>query len=152
MNLNVEYRQGNVSYASLVDASNNDEDIAKTLIREGHLLLDNRREKKLQKLVRRLLKHFTLNRLINAVRVLYLPTVVKVTRSESVAVHSILTIFSDKTDFYTITINCYMCWLMIKPSWQCSVSKCGDKCYIHFLIMYYEISYLTIFISKICIQ
>jgi len=60
LNLNVEYRQGNVSYATLVDASNNDEDIAKMLIREGHLLLDNRREKKLQKLVRRLLKHFTL--------------------------------------------------------------------------------------------
>ena len=55
LNLNVEYRQGNVLYATLVDTSNNDEDIAKALIREGHLLLENRREKKLQKLVRRLL-------------------------------------------------------------------------------------------------
>jgi hypothetical protein len=59
LDLNIEYRQGNVPYATLVDTSNNDEDIAKTLIREGHLLLENRREKKLQKLVRGLLKHFT---------------------------------------------------------------------------------------------
>jgi staphylococcal nuclease domain-containing protein 1 len=59
-NLNVEYRQGNFSYATLVDTSNSDEDIAKTLIRDGLLLLENRREKKLQKLVRRLLKHFIL--------------------------------------------------------------------------------------------
>lgn len=59
-NLNVEYRQGTVSYATLVDTSNNDGDVAKSLIREGLLLLENRREKKLQKLVRRLLKHFTL--------------------------------------------------------------------------------------------
>lgn len=59
LNLNVEYRQGNISYATLVDTSNNDEDIAKTLIRDGLLLLENRREKKLQKLVRRMLKHFT---------------------------------------------------------------------------------------------
>lgn len=51
LNLNVEYRQGNVSYATLVDASNNDEDIAKTLIRDGLLMVENRREKKLQKLV-----------------------------------------------------------------------------------------------------
>jgi len=60
LNLNVEYRQGNISYATLVDNSNNDEDIAKTLIREGLLLLESRRERKLQKLVRRLLQHFTL--------------------------------------------------------------------------------------------
>jgi staphylococcal nuclease domain-containing protein 1 len=51
LNLNVEYRQGNISYATLVDNSNNDEDIAKTLIREGLLLLESRRERKLQKLV-----------------------------------------------------------------------------------------------------
>jgi len=51
LNLNVEYRQGTVPYASLIDTSNNDEDIAKTLIRDGLLLLENRREKKLQKLV-----------------------------------------------------------------------------------------------------
>jgi staphylococcal nuclease domain-containing protein 1 len=59
LNLNVEYRQANISYVTLVDTINNDEDIAKTLIREGLLLLENRREKKLQKLVRRLPKHFT---------------------------------------------------------------------------------------------
>ena len=59
LSLNVEYRQGNVSYATLVDTMNNDEDIAKALIHDGLLLLENRREKKLQKLVRRLLKHFT---------------------------------------------------------------------------------------------
>lgn len=59
LDLNIEYRQGNVPYATLVDTSSNDEDIAKTLIRDGHLLLENRREKKLQKLVRGLLKHFT---------------------------------------------------------------------------------------------
>lgn len=52
LNLNVEYRQGNVSYATLVDAANNDEDIAKTLILEGLLMFENRREKRLQKLVR----------------------------------------------------------------------------------------------------
>jgi staphylococcal nuclease domain-containing protein 1 len=55
LNLNVEYRQGNVSYATLVDTGNSDEDIAKALIRDGLLLLENRRERKLQKLVRRLL-------------------------------------------------------------------------------------------------
>jgi hypothetical protein len=52
LNLNVEYRQGNVSYATLVDTTNNDEDIAKTLIHDGHLMCENRREKRLQKLVR----------------------------------------------------------------------------------------------------
>jgi hypothetical protein len=52
LNLNVEYRQGNVSYATLVDAASNDEDIAKTLILEGLLMFENRREKRLQKLVR----------------------------------------------------------------------------------------------------
>lgn len=51
LNLNVEYRQGNVSYATLVDTANNDEDIAKTLILEGLLMFENRREKRLQKLV-----------------------------------------------------------------------------------------------------
>jgi hypothetical protein len=60
LNLNVEYRQGNISYATLVDTSNNDEDIAKTVIREGLLMVENRREKKLQKLVRRTLIRFTL--------------------------------------------------------------------------------------------
>jgi len=50
-NLNVEYRQGTVSYATLVDTSNDDGDVAKSLIRDGLLLLENRREKKLQKLV-----------------------------------------------------------------------------------------------------
>jgi staphylococcal nuclease domain-containing protein 1 len=59
LDLNIEYRQGNVPYATLVDTGSNDEDIAKTLIREGLLLLENRREKKLQKLVRGLPKHFT---------------------------------------------------------------------------------------------
>jgi hypothetical protein len=53
LNLNVEYRQGNISYATLVDPTNNDEDIAKTLILEGLLMCENRREKRLQKLVRR---------------------------------------------------------------------------------------------------
>lgn len=51
LNLNVEYRQGTLSYATLVDPSSNDEDIAKTLILEGLLLCENRREKRLQKLV-----------------------------------------------------------------------------------------------------
>lgn len=53
LNLNVEYRQGNVSYATLVDITNNDEDIAKNLIHEGLLMCENRKEKRLQKLVRR---------------------------------------------------------------------------------------------------
>jgi hypothetical protein len=53
LNLNVEYRQGNVAYATLVDTANNDEDIAKTLIQEGLLMFENRREKRLQKLVRK---------------------------------------------------------------------------------------------------
>jgi hypothetical protein len=115
-NLNIEYRQGNVPYATLVDASNNDGDVAKGLIREGYLMLENRREKKLQKLVRRLLKHFTLNHVINGVTVLYLPTNVKVARSKSAAIRFIVTVCSDETDFYVITVKCYMCWLMIKPS------------------------------------
>lgn len=51
LNLNIEYRLGNVSYATLVDPTNNDEDIAKTLILEGLLLFENRTEKRLQKLV-----------------------------------------------------------------------------------------------------
>jgi staphylococcal nuclease domain-containing protein 1 len=55
LNLNIEFRQGNISYATLVDTAHNDEDIAKSLIREGLLMLENRREKKLQKLVRRTL-------------------------------------------------------------------------------------------------
>jgi hypothetical protein len=59
LSLNVEYRLGTVSYATLVDTTKNDEDIAKTLILEGLLLFENRREKKLQKLVRRTLMHFT---------------------------------------------------------------------------------------------
>jgi hypothetical protein len=108
LNLNIEYRQGNVSYATLVDTSNSDEDIAKSLIREGLLLLENRREKKLQKLVRRLLKYFYIYHLINTVTVLYLPTNLKVRRSKSVAIRSVLTIFSDETDFYVTTIKCYM--------------------------------------------
>jgi hypothetical protein len=62
-NLNVEYRQGTISYATLVDTANNDEDIAKTLIRDGLLMFENRREKKLQKLVRRTLMNFTLTSL-----------------------------------------------------------------------------------------
>jgi hypothetical protein len=53
LNLNVEYRQGNVSYATLVHTTNNDEDIAKTLIHDGLLMYENRREKRLQKLVMR---------------------------------------------------------------------------------------------------
>jgi hypothetical protein len=53
LNLNVEYRQGNVSYATLIDTTNNDEDIAKTLILDGLLMFENRKEKRLQKLVRR---------------------------------------------------------------------------------------------------
>jgi hypothetical protein len=55
LKLNVEYREGNVLYATLVDPSNDDEDIAKTLIRDGHLMVENRKEKRLQKLVRRTL-------------------------------------------------------------------------------------------------
>ncbi|PNF41236.1 hypothetical protein B7P43_G01504 [Cryptotermes secundus] len=51
LNLNVEYRQGNVSYATLVDITNNDEDIAKKLIHEGLLMCENRKEKRLQKLM-----------------------------------------------------------------------------------------------------
>ncbi|PSN44950.1 Nuclease domain-containing protein 1 [Blattella germanica] len=51
LNLNVEYRVGSLSYATLVDPSSSDEDIAKTLILEGLLLCENRREKRLQKLV-----------------------------------------------------------------------------------------------------
>jgi staphylococcal nuclease domain-containing protein 1 len=55
LNLNVEFRQGNISYVTLVDTTQNDEDVAKSLIRDGLLMLENRREKKLQKLVRRML-------------------------------------------------------------------------------------------------
>ncbi|XP_021917779.1 staphylococcal nuclease domain-containing protein 1 isoform X1 [Zootermopsis nevadensis] len=51
LNMNIEYRLGNVSYATLVDPANNDEDIAKTLILEGLILFENRTEKRLQKLV-----------------------------------------------------------------------------------------------------
>ncbi|KAJ9587387.1 hypothetical protein L9F63_019088 [Diploptera punctata] len=51
LNLNVEYRVGTLSYATLVDPSSNDDDIAKTLIVDGLLLCENRREKRLQKLV-----------------------------------------------------------------------------------------------------
>jgi hypothetical protein len=52
LNLNVEYRVGNVSYVTLVDTTNN-EDIARNLILDGFLMLDNRKEKRLQKLVSR---------------------------------------------------------------------------------------------------
>jgi hypothetical protein len=55
LNLNVEIRQGTVSYVTLVDPAHNDDDIAKSLIRDGLLMLEHRREKKLQKLVRRML-------------------------------------------------------------------------------------------------
>ena len=53
-NLNVEYRVGNISYATLVDPNDNDEDVGKMLIREGLLLCEKRREKRLQKLVSKL--------------------------------------------------------------------------------------------------
>lgn len=63
LNLNVEYKQGNVLYATLVNTTNNDEDIAKTLILEGLLMFENRREKRLQKLVRRSHMQLTLTAL-----------------------------------------------------------------------------------------
>nr|QBI71280.1 ebna2 binding protein P100 [Orthoderella ornata] len=51
LNLNIEYRVGNLPYATLIDPNHDDEDIAKTLITEGYLLVENRREKRLQRLV-----------------------------------------------------------------------------------------------------
>nr|QBI71281.1 ebna2 binding protein P100 [Thermobia domestica] len=50
LQLNVEYRAGGVPYASLRD-SETKEDIAQNLIKDGLLLVENRREKRLQKLI-----------------------------------------------------------------------------------------------------
>jgi staphylococcal nuclease domain-containing protein 1 len=63
LNLNVEYKHGNVSYATLVNTTNNDEDIAKTLILEGLLMVESRKEKKMQKLVRKAHMQFALTAL-----------------------------------------------------------------------------------------
>jgi hypothetical protein len=56
LNLNVEYRLGNVPYVTLINPTNNDGDIAKSLILEGLLLFENRTEKRLQKLVSRTIR------------------------------------------------------------------------------------------------
>lgn len=50
VNLNVEYKLNNVAYASLHDQSTN-ADIGKNLIADGLLLVEKRRERKLQQLV-----------------------------------------------------------------------------------------------------
>nr|QBI71279.1 ebna2 binding protein P100 [Nicoletia phytophila] len=48
--LNVEYQVSGVPHVTLVDSENN-EDIGQNLVRDGLLLIDNRREKRLQKLL-----------------------------------------------------------------------------------------------------
>lgn len=55
-NLNVEYRVNNFPYASLVDPKT-EEDVAKSLISEGFLLVEKRKENRLQKMVRIKIKY-----------------------------------------------------------------------------------------------
>ncbi|XP_049829315.1 staphylococcal nuclease domain-containing protein 1 [Schistocerca gregaria] len=49
--LNIEYRIGNLPHVTLVEVNDHEEDIVKNLIKDGLLLVDIRREKRLQKLV-----------------------------------------------------------------------------------------------------
>lgn len=50
LKLNVEYRNGTLGHATLADPTT-DEDVVKTLIADGLLLVEKRREKRLLKLV-----------------------------------------------------------------------------------------------------
>uniref|UniRef100_A0A1B6ECM6 Staphylococcal nuclease domain-containing protein 1 n=1 Tax=Clastoptera arizonana TaxID=38151 RepID=A0A1B6ECM6_9HEMI len=50
LNLNVEYKVGNLGYVTLVDASTN-VDIVKELVSDGLLLVEKRRDRRLQKLI-----------------------------------------------------------------------------------------------------
>ncbi|KAK7868266.1 hypothetical protein R5R35_000663 [Gryllus longicercus] len=49
--LNVEYKNNGISYATLVDPEKPEDDVARLLIEDGYLLVEPRREKRLQKLV-----------------------------------------------------------------------------------------------------
>lgn len=49
--VNVEYKVGGLDFATFADKSTK-EDLAQRLVKEGFLLVDNRKERRLQKLVR----------------------------------------------------------------------------------------------------
>jgi len=49
--LNIEYKIGNLGYVTLVDETTKD-DLGESLVKEGILLVDNRKERRLQKLMK----------------------------------------------------------------------------------------------------